>query len=797
MFSAVLVLALAFDQQVTVRVGEKSDTTKRPPRVLADTLDDERDKRRERKRVPVTPELEASAFRDPAARTLLHAARAARMRQDSALLAYDATAYQRISAGLGFRAFGRDRLLFRTENVSRVRWSRDGGTWVDLKGARTAVPMVKDADADVEPEEMSPIPYYPGREALWIGNGVAKAEVDPEEMIHPLAIGSEAYYRFATGDSISFRLSDGKTIALRELRIEPRRPNWRLSVGSFWFDVSTGQLVRAAYRMSVEMDIWQVADEEAKLDNDPDDKPPAAVKAILSPMRANLEGVTIDYGLYGGRFWLPRAQAAEGSAQVGFMHVPFKMEESFKYASVNGTDSLPKVPPAPKSLRDSLFGDSLKWRDLTPEQRKERRQKIAAADSVRREQQKTMRKAQCDSGGTYTRYDSRYNGAVQLAVRMPCDSTALARSPDLPGSIYEPGEELFGVAERDELMKSLGFSLQPGWAPQKPTIHYGLDLTRYNRVEGFSTAVSVTEEFGRGYRAGLVPRFSLADAQFNGELFGARSNGRRQLQLGVYRRLEASNDFGDPLSFGSSVNAVLFGLDEGFYYRTWGGELTGSNVGGGGFTWRLFGEQHRNAKVETQFSVAHAMNDVEFLPNIAAERGTIGGAELRYSRTFGLDPDGWRLLTDTRAEAAAGTFDYARGALDATVSRGLGGGFAAAVTGSAGTSGGTLPPQRAWFIGGSHTVRGQRPSLTLPGQVGNSYWLGRAELGRQFSVVRPSLFGDIGWAGDRSAWSHPGRPVSGAGIGASFMDGLFRADVSRGIWPRKRTLFDLYFEARF
>ena len=171
--------------------------------------------------------------------------------------------------------------------------------------------MVKDADTDVEPEEMSPIPYYPGREALWIGNGVAKAEVDPEEMIHPLAVGSEAYYRFATGDSISFKLSDGKVIALRELRIEPRRPNWRLSVGSFWFDISTAQLVRAAYRMSVEMDIWQVADEEAEI-NDDDEQPPAAVKAIISPMSANLEGVTIDYGLYGGRFWLPRRRRRKG-----------------------------------------------------------------------------------------------------------------------------------------------------------------------------------------------------------------------------------------------------------------------------------------------------------------------------------------------------------------------------------------------------------------------------------------------------------------------------------------------------
>jgi hypothetical protein len=113
---------------------------------------------------------------------------------------------------------------------------------------------------------------------------------------------------------------------------------------------------------------------------------------------------------------------------------------------------------------------------------------------------------------------------------------------------------------------------------------------------------------------------SFADAQLNGELFGTRGNGRRQLDLGIYRRLEASNDYGDPLSFGSSLNALLFGLDEGFYYRTWGAELAGSNVGGGGFTWRLFGEHQWNANVETQWSLANAMNDVQFIAEHRGER---------------------------------------------------------------------------------------------------------------------------------------------------------------------------------
>src|SRR4029078_10320912 len=151
------------------RVGGKPDSAQ-AKRVPADTVGEGKDKRRERKRIPVTPELQASAFKDPAPRALLKQAREARMRQDSALLAYDATAYQRISAGLGFRAFGRDRLLFRTENAARVRWSRDGGTWVDLKGARTVLPMVKGADADVDYHQVTPIPYYPGRDALWIGS---------------------------------------------------------------------------------------------------------------------------------------------------------------------------------------------------------------------------------------------------------------------------------------------------------------------------------------------------------------------------------------------------------------------------------------------------------------------------------------------------------------------------------------------------------------------------------------------------------------------------------------------------
>src|SRR5687767_5089793 len=62
--------------------------------------------RRKAKRIPVTAEHMRSAFKSALARTLLDRARAARLAQDSALMSYEATAYQRISAGMGFSRIG-------------------------------------------------------------------------------------------------------------------------------------------------------------------------------------------------------------------------------------------------------------------------------------------------------------------------------------------------------------------------------------------------------------------------------------------------------------------------------------------------------------------------------------------------------------------------------------------------------------------------------------------------------------------------------------------------------------------
>lgn len=720
--------------------------------------------RRRAKQIALTPALEANAFKDPGARTLLTAARKARLQQDSSISGYDATAYERISVGLGFKRIGRDRLLMRSERAARIIWSRGSPAYAEILGKRAVIPMLDGkGDADIDMDEAIPVPYYPGRETLWVGSGIAKADIDESDIIHPLARGAEAYYTYATGDSVSFQLPGGQRINLRELVVRPRAPRWNVALGSLWFDISTARLVRGVIRLAEPMDIWAVAEEENEHD---DDAPPKWLKGLVSPLKAEITAVTIEYGLHEGKFWMPRVQSLDGSAQAGFMRVPFKMEQSWKYANVNGASPVP--------LPQIAVADT-------------------ATDSVSRAARIARRRTDCQNGGSSTRTIRRWDNGMQMVVKTSCDSAALAKSPELPKSIYDEGEELFGSAERDALIsEALALGAQPGWVPQRPVYTYGLGMTRFNKIEGLSTAIAARQSLGEGYTARAMARIGIADWQPNGELGISRSNGRSTIGLNAYRRLSAANDWSDPFAFGASLSALLFGRDEGFYYRTAGIELTGT-PDDSVTTWRLFAENHNDAEKKTNFSIVKALGGDGFEDNIDADYGNIVGVAAERHGSHGLDPHGLRLFGSVRGEAATGSFDFARAMFDATVSRGITKRLDGAITVGAGSSAGEVPIQRLWYLGGSQTVRGQQAGTF----IGDAFWMGRVEVGSSFVGARPVVFYDVGWAGDRRDFSDPGRPMSGAGVGASFMDGLVRFDVARGIFPSKKVRASLYVEARF
>ena len=740
---------------------------------------------RERRRIPLTPELLATAYRDPRARDLILRARAARLHQDSSLTSYDAMTRQRISAWFGVRHIGVRKLAYRSENASRVRWQRGVGAWVDVVGARTAIPMAF-AGARVLDDALdeSAIPYYPGREGLLVLAGTKTVTGQDEEglFMHPLAAGAEAYYRYASGDSVEFAFPDGRRVRLREVTVVARRPRWDLLVGSLWFDAASAHLVRAVFRPSAPFDIMHFLKE-----SEPDDYHdiPRVVRAAMTPMEVTIEAFTVEYGLHEQRWWLPRLQSVTGRARAGVLRMPFSMEQTFRYTSVNGTDSLPPLPLPPD---DSTSGARRDVR-IGPH--------ADSANGVARHTDEDLDGLHCTPGDTIIHAWSRTHAHLRVAYRIPCDTVALLHSPELPPSIFESGDEMFGAKEREDLTKTLSLALQPGWGPLPPTVHYGIDrgLLRYNRVEGLSAGISVEQHFGDGFTGTAMARLGTADLEPNGELSVQRGNGRTTYALGVYRRLDAVSDRGAPFGVGASLLALLFARDDAFYYRSWGAELTRTTEQSASTqtSWRLFAERQSRADVNTQFSLANAMNDVRFPDNIVASDASVLGLAATFRNALGTDPRGWRAATIVRAEFGTGTFDYARGSLDLTVSHALGTHLAGAITGSAGTSGGTLPTQRLWYLGGAETVRGQVPGTA----VGDAYWFTRVELGASSSGVRPVLFGDLGWAGDRSEWRSPGRPISGAGVGASIMDGLIRFDVARGIHPDHGWRVELYLGSSF
>jgi hypothetical protein len=728
-----------------------------------------------------TPAQVASAYEDAAARTLVARARAARVGQDSSLIAYDATAKRRFTVNFGLGASGPERLLVRSEGASRVRWRRGVGAHIDVLAARTAIPLAySGARVLSDMLDDNPVPYFPGREGLVGFSEVVRSRNRHQSpMIHPLEDGAESVYRYATGDSVSLNFPDGRHIRLREIRVIPRGPRYDLIVGSLWIDESSGQLVRAVYRPAAEMDIAQMA-----RDDDPHsfDDVPTLVKPLIFPMSATISAFIVEYGLVNERWWMPRVQTIDGRARIGPTHASFSVEQFFRYASVNAADSLPPIAIA--SMSDSA--------------REARRDSLRTARRAERDHGDTIEvePLNCPRGDTIVRQQLRHDGALPIEIRIPCDTAALAHSSELPPSIFDAGEETFGVPDRDAVLKSLGLSVQPGWKPGTPLLHYGVEdgLVRYNRVEGLSLGARLDEAFGAGYSASLTGRLGVADLQPGFDLQVRRSDGVRTLSVGVYRRLVPVNPWGDPLSLGSSVGNLMLGSDDAFYYRSWGVEVGGRHDGSAIVTWRAFAEDQRNADVNTKFSLYHALGARDGAPaNIRAARADEAGGVVSMHDDFGLDPTGWRFGVGASLEGAGGTFDYGRGALDASVSRGLGASWAASMTASAGTSVGTVPPQRLWYLGGTQTVRGQ----VMGAQAGDAYWFTRTEVAYGLVSIRPTAFFDLGWAGPRGDWTSPGRPISGAGVGVELLDGLLHVDLAHGIQPSRSWRGAMYLDARF
>ena len=703
----------------------------------------------------------AHAYLDAEAKRLVAAARSRRETIDRSITSYRTTMRERI--GVGIRALRRDRMLYRRELALRIDWRRDSVTRIDVLGARQSVPAA--VPKPQLPEDLKrglgDYAFDPADDRLTVGWGGRREGARRDstadstrhrgeiEFQHPLAPGSEAHYRFAAGDSSAVVFPNGRTIRLRELKIIPRRLDFRLMAGAFWIDEDSHAVVRALIRPARPFDFEQdVSDEDAK-----------DIPGFVKPIRIEVRFLTIDYGLWTGRWWLPRLIAMDAVATAGsFLQVPMRYERLYDEYEVGGDTaaSLAPRPPAATPVEDSI---------------------ARAACHERQEREKIS--CRCD------------NGRCQVfAVNLPTDTAALLASTSLPPPFGSANDTLISAGEMEQLTRGVGSLPQVPWQLHARPLRWGLG--RYNRIEGLALGAKGELDLGRLTLDG-TGRIATTDATLDLQGGVLRETGNTRFRLGGFYRLAAVDPTARSLGIGNSLNALVLGRDDGDYFRATGAELTviPPVTLPQTFSVRLYVERQRRAIKRTDFSIPNLINDINvFRPNISADSADQFGASVTFRAQRGIDPERTMVTSDVTIDAATGTFDFGRASTTLRVTAPLGPRIAGAIELAGGISTGRVPIQSHWYLGGPGTLRGYDGAAT----TGDAFWRARAELANRWPAARVVLFSDVARADQRERLSLA-NPLASVGVGVSFLDGLFRVDLARAFTSPTGWRLDIYSDA--
>lgn len=757
------------------------------------------------------------AYHDPVARRLVERARQARDELDRSLLSYTAVVQDRL--GVALRTALKDRNLYAAESATRVRWSRDGGTVVQVLGARQEYPFQEEdelewdvgmADEIFDPtsdrlyfwgptertEERAPdstaasdstaatdsaaatdsvagAPPAPGA-----GPGVTDSAVveDGESgldfwIAHPLADDAEEHYRFRSGDTLVLSLPGGERLRAVELQVIPRRASIHHWTGQLWIEPESGALVRAVYRLARTLDLELAArrrDDTASVtlgaaDEDEEDEF-EEVPGIFRPLTVDISLLTVEYSLWDGRHWLPRRMRAEGQATAGILRTPVAVESSYRILDVEtegaGPDSA-VTETAEEVMARWLGEEEYGEYALEPSERK--------------------------------REGSR------IHILLPTDLSRLAGSEHLPPPIWEDAPAFATEEELRELYELLDRVPEaetvegPGWR-----FHWGHqrpDLVRYNRVEGLSVGARV--EGRTGSPAGpldvaLTGRIGTGDQEPNGTLTVTRESVRRRLTLSAHHGLVSVHEDARALGIGNSATALFFGRDDGEYFRSTGVALsTGPPESRRPwYGWRLYAEKQIAAPRTTDFALFTGHG--AFRSNIDADRADQVGFRVAFRPWWGREAHALQGGAELMVQAETGTFHFGRTRLGLAAAFPVVEKVRGGVEASAGTTWGNVPVQRLWYLGGSGTLRGYGGSAGVgPDMLRARLELSRRFLGDGMGVV---LFGDAGWAGEESAFDTDDVLYS-AGVGWSLLDGLVRLDLARALRAPTGWRLELYVDA--
>ena len=762
------------------------------------------------------------AFADPAARAIFEAAHANWKSVEQSVLRYQAVIRQRMAARI--RAPLKDRVLYRDETAVRAFWDHEYDAVVQVLGAKSQYPGHATARSEGDLEWLDDLafdePFDPGDDRLMLGWSDPEEEPDDDFRIeHPLAEGADSLYRYASGDTLTLSLPDGRRLRTVQLDVLPREADAHRIVGTLWIEPESGALVRAVYRLSREFDaIRDLAD----LQEEEEEGSFRYVPGLLKPWTFDLSMIAIDYSLWNFEVWLPLYMRMEGLARAGILKFPVTFDISYEMESVTTRQDIERLEAAREAERT----------EVAPPQPDETRQLAERHFETRDEAMAFVAELLSREGGVEyeSAEDDDFAADRDAFIIAPRERSLVATSPELPPPIWEeavgfPSDERIGdyVESLAELpaadVPGMPWSLDWGWG--RP------GLVRYNRVEGLAGGVNFETAVSGPYTLDGTAFLGLSDLDPRTRLDIERETSRRRMTLGVYRELASASGRAGNLGFGNSLNALFLGRDEGEYYEALGADLSWRPPTDArqSFEVRAYAERQSALERKAGFALFHALaDDWEFRPNLAADEVDELGAEVRLSPWRGSDPFLTQIGLELYGHAArlwpAGAGDPAtygrasatlRAAVPLVARR-----WRLGVELAGGTTFGEATAQRAWFLGGTRTLRGHAPSVLW----GPSFARGRVEVARTSDFGAWSIFTDAGWAshvggyysadagGDAMDPDGPGEgpgttraPADGgllwgAGVGGSLLDGLIRADVSYGLnGPARRFWIAFYLDS--
>lgn len=722
----------------------------------------------QRSQAPPTAADSAAAFADPGAAALFGRARAARLNTSNAIRSYTAVVRSRIAAGM--RMPLKDRTLFRQEAAARVRWSRDAETVVQILAARTQDPggvSAPDGISGIGIDEL----FDPNEDRMYFGMGDDDDDDndhpddgDDEYWIeHPLGEAAERHYRFESGDTLTVHLQDGRTVRAIELRVTPRRDDPHTVRGTLWIDAESGALAQAAFRLARTVDILR---DTNALDEDEEDEI-GKIPGFLKPFEFDITLMTVEYSLWEMEHWLPRTMRLEGVARAGVLRFPGSTDVSY--------DILDVELDAPGLRRSSSADDSARAYAL----------ESAAAHRVA---------AEWGADAEDMHVVTRNEDGRPMLVLVPEDSTRLLHSEELPPPIWSDAPGFATKGEIDQLSERLA-SLGSPLRRDVPT-HFGWgfgegEMLRYNRVEALSIGARVKTALPFA-DATATARFGFGDLHPNVDISLRRESFRRTLDLRAYHELTTVDPSADALGLANSLSALTLGRDAGEYYRASGASLTWTPPATQRAVWELTGyaEYQNDVRRHTHIALPRLWSDSVFRRNITAAEAMQYGGVLALRPWWGTDPMRAQFGIELMLLGETGDYDLARGAVTLRTAVPLFRGVRVGAEAGVGSSVGDVTPQRMFFLGGAHTLRGYDPSTV----AGTSMARARLELARTASFGAVALFSDWGWAGDREDIRNANQRWS-VGAGASLLDGLLRLDLAYGLRNPTGWRLDLHLDS--